>query len=86
MRGRQMANYTDDELIRLYSEYSEEYYAAGFMSPAPSILQSFMRWLERREEQPHERTWYETEFLEMLRPLFAGAGQSSGPPSDGGES
>lgn len=37
--------YTDGEVIALYSFWSEEFYAAGWMSPDPGTVKQFREWL-----------------------------------------
>lgn len=44
--------YTDAELLRLYREWSEQAYAAGFEIGDEFHVQKFRRWLEWREKQP----------------------------------
>ena len=57
----------DRRLVELYSEWSEEYYAAGFISPTPSSVESFVRWLSaRRAAAPAALKDYELAMLDML--------------------
>ena len=65
-----MTDYTDEALLALYREWSEEYYAASFLTCSPQHAQMFVDWLSRREQEPTERAWYETEMLAMVRPLL----------------
>jgi len=36
---------TDEELLSLYSQWSEEYYCAGFLHPSPESIKGFRKWL-----------------------------------------
>ena len=72
-----MTYYSDVELVNLYSEWSEEYYAAGFLIPDESRCRDFVRWLNRRDSEGYGRRppWesYEREMLERVRPMLASA-------------
>ena len=60
--------HTDIELVRLYEEWSEEAYAAGFMVPDAHSVQQFRGWLHWRDKQPlRELHDYETEMLAEYR-------------------
>ena len=41
-----MKDYTDAELLKLYSIWSEEHYAASFMSPTKETVKRFKAWLD----------------------------------------
>ena len=41
-----MKDYTDAEILMLYSIWSEEHYAAGFMSPTKGTVKQFKDWLD----------------------------------------
>lgn len=71
-KEKELKEYTDRELLSLYSQYSEEAWAAGFMQPSESEVRSFKRWLlsweaTNREERPLED--YELEFLRIYKEL-----------------
>ena len=53
---------TDTELIRRYCEWSEEVYSAGFMTPFPSIVADFIKWLDSQKDEPPTHK-YELDFL-----------------------
>ena len=36
---------SDEEILALYSQWSEEYYCAGFLNPDPVSIQAFRKWL-----------------------------------------
>ena len=36
---------SDEEILALYSQWSEEYYCAGFLNPDPLSIQAFRNWL-----------------------------------------
>ena len=59
-----MKNLTDREIVLLYREWSEECYAASFMSPEPGLKQ-FVKWL--KQERPFED--YELELVRQYRAL-----------------
>lgn len=63
--------YTDTELIRAWEFWSEEYYAAGFMSPMDGFVDGFMRWLRSDASREYfgERSLgdYEIEMLQKVR-------------------
>lgn len=52
---------TDDLLLLLYREWSEEFYAAGFMHPDRESVAEFRQWLGTRTLTPLED--YELEML-----------------------
>lgn len=56
---------TDRLLMSLYSEFSEEFYCASWMSAGEFVYAEFRRWLARRLRQP--RPEYEMEALPALR-------------------
>jgi len=56
---------TDQEILALYSSWSEEYYCAGFLNPSPGTIKEFRNWLKNL----HEQDWtplqnYEQEMLQ----------------------
>ena len=59
-----MKNLTDREIVLLYRQWSEECYAASFMSPEPGLKQ-FVTWL--KQERPFED--YELELVRQYRAL-----------------
>ncbi len=59
---------TDVEVIRLYEEWSEENYAAGFMSSTPTLVQHFRDWLAARPaDTGRSLRLYEAEVLAEYR-------------------
>jgi len=36
---------TDSEILSLYSQWGEEYYCAGFLSPSSEAVKDFRQWL-----------------------------------------
>lgn len=65
--------YSNEELLGLYSRWSEEYWAAGFMSPDPHTVRDFRIWLHN----PKRDQWlrgvgrdlhdYEVQMLEEFK-------------------
>ena len=35
---------TDEEILYFYSQWSEDYYCAGFLTPDPLSVQAFRKW------------------------------------------
>ena len=60
-------NYNDQELIILYSYWSEENWAAGFMKPDRDIVASFRKWIHLYCEHPRNLLDYEQELLAEYR-------------------
>lgn len=66
-----MPELTDRQLIQLYSQWSEDAYCAGFISPSESHVKQFRRWLKG----PKPPNWdtdapladYEKEMVEIFR-------------------
>ncbi|GEM_PF-4507156 len=54
-------------LLALYSFWSEEFYAAGFMDPDAETVAEFRRWLKDTLETSSPQQDYEKEFLEEFR-------------------
>ncbi len=54
---------TDDRIICLYEQWSEETWRAGFIKPGFRMVEQFRSWLHRREADSPARTDYETEML-----------------------
>ena len=57
---------SDEEILVLYSQWSEEYYCAGFLTPDPLSIQTFRKWLNTRKQlylRPAQND-YEREMLE----------------------
>jgi hypothetical protein len=54
-------------LLALYSYWSEEFYAAGFMHPDAETVAEFRRWMKNTPEVVPAREDYEREFLEEFR-------------------
>ena len=36
---------TEEEILGLYSQWSEEYYCAGFLNPDEATVREFRKWL-----------------------------------------
>ena len=51
----------DNEIVTLYEEWSERFWAAGFMDPSKGMVRQFRDWLGDRE--PRQRLDYENEML-----------------------
>jgi len=51
---------TDFEILALYSQWSEDYYCAGFLHPSPETVREFRTWLNTRQSV---QTVYEIEML-----------------------
>ena len=65
-----MKYYTDDQLLQLYSLWSEECYCAGFLSPDEHSVKEFREWLygySRDKHTTRKLENYELEFLEEFR-------------------
>ena len=58
--------FNDEQVIMLYRAWSEEIYAASFMTPDASCVQQFRQWLELGWHSG-EREDYETKMLEEYR-------------------
>jgi len=54
---------SDEEILALYSQWSEEYYCAGFLTPDPVSIQEFRKWLYDPRKKPVQYD-YEKEMLE----------------------
>jgi len=57
---------TDEEILLLYSQWSEEYYCAGFLNPDAGTVQEFRKWLKNSPQEPFfyiPRMSYEQEML-----------------------
>jgi hypothetical protein len=63
---------SDAWIIKLYELWSEEFWAAGFMSPSPDVVQRFYEWLSNwgGDEKPQED--YELEMLRIFRQIDNG--------------
>ena len=72
-----MAEWSDSTLLRLYSLWSEEKWAAGFLKPTDDIVRDFVGWLSREWEAEEG---YETEMLTKARVLLKAAQPASSPP------
>ena len=70
-----MKNLTDREIVLLYSEWSETFYAASFRTLSPEILSEFVQWLSDWAGEPLPLEDYE---LELVRQYRALAEQSDG--------
>ncbi len=44
--------YPDEELLRLYAQWSELAYCAGFIVPRPRFVREFRDWLAHRKPSP----------------------------------
>lgn len=61
---------TDDELLALYRQYSEEVWSAGWMGRPEEqrgLAEGFAAWLRYQNAPPQERAHYETAALPTLR-------------------
>jgi hypothetical protein len=54
---------TDEEILSLYSQWSEEYYCAGFLTPDSLSVLEFRKWLTALRLKPVQYD-YEREMLE----------------------
>jgi|2_EtaG_2_1085320.scaffolds.fasta_scaffold249071_2 hypothetical protein len=56
----------DEEILLLYSQWSEEYYCAGFLTPDFFIIKEFRKWLHgpRKLDLKPVQYDYEGEMLE----------------------
>ena len=55
----------DKDILSLYSQWSEEYYCAGFLTPSPETVKEFCNWLKSRQlESRSVQSVYEKEMLE----------------------
>lgn len=50
--------------MALYQFWSEENYAASFMTPSPENVREFREWLSNMENQTRAHKDYEMEFLD----------------------
>ena len=57
---------SDEEILALYSQWSEEYHCAGFLTPDPLSVQAFRKWLlsPRKSYLMPVQYNYEREMLE----------------------
>ena len=57
---------SDMEILRLYRQWSEEFYAAGFLSPTEETVREFREWLRQgpTTEEERELSLYEVTMLE----------------------
>ena len=46
---------SDEEILALYSQWSEDLYCAGFLNASPEIIKEFRTWLNA----PKERNWHQ---------------------------
>jgi hypothetical protein len=64
--------YTDEELRRLYEEWSEEYYCAGWMiCDSPRQAEAFVDWLLRGPEGGRAWEDYEHETITHIRAVLS---------------
>lgn len=54
---------TDQQLITLYQQYSEETWASGFMQPSTIAVADFRRWLDNLPKEQESLKDYELQFL-----------------------
>lgn len=54
----------NDELLLLYSVWSEEFYCAGFMVPSSDTVEQFRNWLDVRGGANRDVEDYEQEMLD----------------------
>jgi len=57
---------TDEEILSLYGQWSEEFYCAGFLTPDPLSIQAFRKWLHDPSKPYLRPVQYEYE-KEMLK-------------------
>lgn len=55
---------SDQEIVWLYRWWSEEFYAAGFISPSEETVRSFRKWLRNSPKEKLED--YEREMIEIF--------------------
>ena len=55
----------DKEILALYSQWSEEYYCAGFLHPSPEVVKAFREWLNNPRKLDLKPIQYDYE-IEML--------------------
>ncbi len=48
---------TDDLMLCLWAEWSEDNYAAGFMSPTEELIRRFLAWVPTRKREDYEDEW-----------------------------
>ena len=54
---------TDAELLALYRAWSEDFYAASFLTPSPGTVASFRGWLKAQDREHKPLDEYEKRFL-----------------------
>ena len=69
-RLREPGHLTDREIVLLYREWSEEFYAASWMAPSQGTTQHFIEWLQRQPSLDEG----ELELVEQVRAALDGAG------------
>ena len=71
MTSERTAHMPDEELLRLYGEWSEGAYAASFISPSTATVREFREWLLGITRQSRDRILenYEREMLRLYREL-----------------
>lgn len=55
------------DIIALYGEWSEAFYAAGFIDPSPATVNEFRKWVHSRQESNVTPLDYE---MDMLKEFF----------------
>ena len=58
---------TDSEILRLYGQWSEDYYCAGFLNPSPETVTEFRTWLENLDERDFTEEPIQVYEQEMLK-------------------
>ena len=48
---------TDALMLSLWAEWSEDNYAAGFMSPTEELIRRFLLWVPTRKREDYEDDW-----------------------------
>lgn len=68
-----MKDFTDSELLNLWHQYSEDCWAAGFITPDDYHVERFIKWLESDDEPECLAPTYDYEFemLEKVREKLA---------------
>ena len=68
---------TDEEILSLYSQWSEEYYCAGFLCASPETVSAFRKWLNDPRKLYLKPIQYDYE-REMLDEFYKQGGEENG--------
>jgi len=68
---------TDEEILSLYSQWSEEYYCAGFLDASPATVSAFRKWLNDPRKLYLKPIQYDYE-REMLDEFYKQGGEENG--------